>query len=64
MIKAIDISKVFTPQKNSNSRNAIRTHEPLQEWIVRQSALAGLSYPILTNKNKHADFFFVKTDTK
>ena len=31
---------------NENSaRDAIRTHEPLQEWILSPSELAGLSYP-------------------
>jgi hypothetical protein len=28
-----------------NARDAIRTHEPLQEWILSPSELAGLSYP-------------------
>ena len=31
--------------KNNNARDAIRTHEPLQEWILSPSELAGLSYP-------------------
>jgi hypothetical protein len=29
----------------TNARDAIRTHEPLQEWILSPSELAGLSYP-------------------
>ncbi len=28
-----------------DARDAIRTHEPLQEWILSPSELAGLSYP-------------------
>jgi hypothetical protein len=31
--------------KKQNARDAIRTHEPLQEWILSPSELAGLSYP-------------------
>ncbi len=31
--------------QNKNARDAIRTHEPLQEWILSPSELAGLSYP-------------------
>ena len=34
---------LITPRKNA--RDAIRTHEPLQEWILSPSELAGLSYP-------------------
>jgi hypothetical protein len=32
-------------QQPQNARDAIRTHEPLQEWILSPSELAGLSYP-------------------
>ena len=32
-------------RENKNARDAIRTHEPLQEWILSPSELAGLSYP-------------------
>jgi len=39
-------SKQITKLKNQkDARDAIRTHEPLQEWILSPSELAGLSYP-------------------
>ena len=37
------IRDTYTTTKNA--RDAIRTHEPLQEWILSPSELAGLSYP-------------------
>jgi len=33
------------PTLKKDARDAIRTHEPLQEWILSPSELAGLSYP-------------------
>jgi len=43
------VSSATGPSKKrhgiKNARDAIRTHEPLQEWILSPSELAGLSYP-------------------
>jgi len=52
-VKGIQIQKsshwTVGPHKNNNARDAIRTHEPLQEWILSPSELAGLSYPRTCN---------------
>ena len=46
MISHLRVSKMQdTVIQNKNARDAIRTHEPLQEWILSPSELAGLSYP-------------------
>jgi hypothetical protein len=39
----------FTLPKEKDARDAIRTHEPLQERILSPSELAGLSYPRALN---------------
>jgi len=39
----------FSLQGSGNARDAIRTHEPLQERILSPSELAGLSYPRALN---------------
>jgi hypothetical protein len=41
-------------KSQNNARDAIRTHEPLQEWILSPSELAGLSYPRIYGSSEMA----------